>query len=400
MKGETTLNLRGTFNWILKAGVLSTLAIGLSVPAAAQNPVEQFFRFTGTVNVTGVGLSSKSARTGVVSSNNFTVGRYNGKLGADTTALAAASNKFLYCTDINHTISTSATYDTLINLGTVDGAAERLRRANYVNTVDPTDPTSSAIYYMNNWKSDGTDPGLALGTGTTNFVTGTDPSPTGGGLASALADTLFPDTAAGTKYNDYLATSLYSWVPGSSPGTVDSVAGYAAALQRAAMTSYLVDSFLNANSTAPFTGGAGLTAGYTLAQYHGAVQLAIWEIVQDGYTASSTTWDTTGDLMRSSATAFANLGIAGTALVKDGQGEALVKEILDFALAGGTAYASTDNFWIQAQRALNTADTWLDHRQDFAFTERGPIPEPAFYQMAGLLAMGGVAFFRLRRKRK
>jgi hypothetical protein len=40
------LNLRGNFNWILKAGLFTGLAAGFAVPASAQNP-EQFFRFVG-----------------------------------------------------------------------------------------------------------------------------------------------------------------------------------------------------------------------------------------------------------------------------------------------------------------------------------------------------------------
>lgn len=391
------MNLRGNFRWILNAGMVSALAVGFSISASAQNPVEQFFRFVGTSDATTANLRIVSSQNGSVNAGNYTVGRYFGRLGSTSTDLDAASDLFVYCTDINHTIGANQTYDTLINLGKVDAApAERLRRLNYGSPPPGDDPASPAVFYMNNWKTDGSDPGLDLGSGTTNFTIGTDIAPLGGGLASALGDTRFPNATSPVFYNDYLSTSLFSY---NADSTIDNAAGHAEALKRASMVSYLVDSFLNATTDTPFITGAGLTAGHSLTQYHAAVQVAIWEIVQDGF-SGGTGWDAAGDVQRNGVAAFQNLGIGATNALKNTSGTALVQSVLDFALAKGTAYASLDNYWVQSQRSLDTANTWLAHRQDFAFTDSGPIPEPAFYQMAGLLTMGGVAFFRLRRKRK
>lgn len=242
--------------------------------------------------------------------------------------LPTTKNVFLYCTDLTHNVGFGQQYSTLVNLGALDQAPPQT-----LKTV------GTGTYYQ-------------------------DLLANGAGMASALVVS-----------NDYLTTAVTNPV----------------ALQRASQVSLLVDSFLNASTGTPFTAALG-TTGYTLAQYHGAVQVAVWEIIQDGYTASSTTWDTDGGfLTRSSATAFSNLGKLGS----DADGESLVKKILDYSLTG-TSYASTDNRWIQSERSLSNPDS---HPQDFAFTDHAPIPEPAFYQMAGMLMMGGVAFARVRRKR-
>ncbi len=102
------------------------------------------------------------------------------------------------------------------------------------------------------------------------------------------------------------------------------------------------------------------------------VQLAIWEIVQDGFAADFSS----GDFYLT-----ANPG--GTVLA---DALSYVSEAANYKSYIGQAE------WIQAPRAGLTN---YAHRQDFTYS---PVPEPAFFQMGTLIGMSGLGLLRLRKR--
>jgi hypothetical protein len=105
----------------------------------------------------------------------------------------------------------------------------------------------------------------------------------------------------------------------------------------------------------------------------GKVQLAIWDIVNDGGDGAS----------------------AGAFQAKDGADVAFDLSGILTEASGWKGFAVRRPEWIQAPR-LGSPPKPSDHVQDFAYD---PVPEPAFYQMAALLTLGGLGLLRRRGKK-
>ncbi|MEI6914557.1 MAG: hypothetical protein WCL39_05440 [Armatimonadota bacterium] len=99
-------------------------------------------------------------------------------------------------------------------------------------------------------------------------------------------------------------------------------------------------------------------------------QVAIWEIVQDGF----------GGNFAGGDFSMTNWGTIDTSLMSG-----IMVEAAAHKTYGGNAQ------WIQAPRT--TSDSV--HLQEFAYS---PVPEPAFFQFGALLGMSGMGIMKLRRK--
>lgn len=153
-----------------------------------------------------------------------------------------------------------------------------------------------------------------------------------GGIASAL-----------TK-DDYIPTN------GIVPSAAD-------AALRASQVAYLVDKWGNATF-------ATVNAGR---DQMAAVQLAIWDILQDG-----------GDGMQ-----------LGSFMSNANSYYAAVNAVLADASSIDSSYVGSA-IWIEAQRGATAGA----HVQDWAYT---PVPEPVFMQMGALVGLSGAGLLRRRR---
>lgn len=130
---------------------------------------------------------------------------------------------------------------------------------------------------------------------------------------------------------------------------------------------YLSDTFLNSST---------LTK-----QQFGGLQIAIWDIIQDGGDGLSA-----GDLR-------AGVNAGGS----DGA-QAIAWATTYLGLLGTGAYDNrtpSHSLWIQSPR--DSSNPLGDHKQDFVYTR---VPEPAYVQMAALLGLGGLGLLRSRRRRQ
>lgn len=133
-------------------------------------------------------------------------------------------------------------------------------------------------------------------------------------------------------------------------------------VQRSRAVAWLGTTYLNASLTA---------------QQAAAIQLAIWDIVQDG-----------GD------------GLAAGTFQVSGNGVAsLAPTYISEAIANANWGGPDETVFIQARRTTSAGD----HLQDFIFHNPGtyvqvvPIPEPVFFQLGTLAGLGGLSLFRRRR---
>jgi hypothetical protein len=140
---------------------------------------------------------------------------------------------------------------------------------------------------------------------------------------------------------------------------------------RAVAVSYLIDTYLNF---------ASFSNGYTNKQNWASIQLAIWDLIQDG-------GDGVGvGNFKTRFHSFTGMDTLADSYVTEAK-----------AASPTLFYAK----YIQAPRPGADAEDLSDHYQEFAFKSSAPIPEPAFYQMAALLGLGGMGFWRsLRRRRR
>lgn len=267
---------------------------------------------------TDQGLSVQISTDGSAHYSSATAGRFNGKLGnvAHT----------VFCTDVSHLIGTGSAFETLVNLGKITDAANILNAAHefYEKT-----------------------PGV------------------GAGMASALeAGLTTVNGNSNTSVTDYLAIS-------------DSQSlGAAGAQARASEAAYLIDSYLNATAGTFSSGASGQT---DLATNLGGVQLALWDIVQDG-----------GDGILGAG----NFRAKSFGTLSDTATSNLVNYYLNQAKAH-SSYTG-DAVWIQALRTVVLSD--VPHDQDFTYTPHAAIPEPAFVQCSVFLILGGIGLRRLRKK--
>jgi len=165
------------------------------------------------------------------------------------------------------------------------------------------------------------------------------------------AATAFDTTERFYKGDDYggVASALtqQDYIP--TAGTVPSAA---AAATRASKAAFLVDKY-----------GNGTYSTHRLA----AVQVAIWDILQDG-----------GD------------GLAAgtfTATFDNTEYGYVMSDV-----ANVTSSYKGNAIWIEAQRTTAGAGY---HVQDWAYS---PIPEPVFFQMGCLSTLGGLGLLRMRRR--
>lgn len=167
----------------------------------------------------------------------------------------------------------------------------------------------------------------------------------GGGLESAMTT------------NDYFKVA-------GSAGS-----GPIAVADRDTAVSILVDDFLNASLTI---------------KDYAAIQLAIWDIIQDG-----------GDGL-SVGFFQATTGVSGLLALAESY-RMMVDESTDPKRSDPSRlfYAK----YIQAPRPDDDPSKLSTHFQEFAFKASAPIPEPAFYQMIALLGLGGVGLRRHLRRR-
>jgi len=177
-----------------------------------------------------------------------------------------------------------------------------------------------------------TDPAYGWQSSTGFYENGPQGAP--GGLASALTDL------------DYL--------PAFPSGSLD-------VAQRSRAVAWLGTTYL----------GASLTA-----QQAAAIQLAIWDIVQDG-----------GDGLGTGSFQVAGNGVAS-----------LAAGYISQAVQNANWAGPDKTFYIQASRP-NAAG---EHLQDFIFYNPDtdiqvvPIPEPVFFQLGTLAGLGGLGIFRRR----
>lgn len=182
---------------------------------------------------------------------------------------------------------------------------------------------------------------------------------------------------SGAYYTGGLASALNSadYKPTGAPDAAEKA-------RRANMTAYLAENFLNAKSF------DGLSGSGNVADNLAALNLAEWDIVQDG-----------GDglnqgSIRADASAFGAFG----SMVGYYQAQALSHAAaVNQAGASGLAAASSSAYWIQSPR-----DSAGGHLQDYVYLRPGSaptaVPEPGATAMLGCLGVV-VAGLGLRRRR-
>ncbi len=168
------------------------------------------------------------------------------------------------------------------------------------------------------------------------------------------------------------ATGFYENGPQGAPG------GLASALTEADYKPVFSPGSLNVTQRSravAWLGSTYLSANLT-AQQAAAIQLAIWDIVQDG-----------GD------------GLAAGSFQVSGNGVAsLAPTYISEAIANAGWGGPDETVFIQARRPLGPGD----HLQDFIFHNPGtyiqvvPIPEPVFFQFGTLAGLGGLGLLRRR----
>jgi len=294
--------------------------MGLSGPAGAIDADK--LKYLG--NDGNLFVKIKMTYQGGAPSTSTVAGRYLAQFDGNNDGQFTDTNidvvRKIFCVDISHSIHTNNKTYVPV-VDKLTGPSELLRK----NTNDPDADSNGKYFYQNEAQT------------------------SAGGLVSAM-------TA-----NDY-----FKAVPGSAP-----TAGEAAI--RAGKVAWLVDKYLNAVVTSSFT-------RMNLA----AIQLAIWDIVQDGGDGIDT-----GNFQ-----AISNETGAGAVTTADLQ--TAVNQYLDevsfMSDPGRNPYNSPYATWVQTARSSG-----YGHLQDQVWTS-APVPEPAFYQLAALLALGGVGYAK-RRKR-
>ena len=133
------------------------------------------------------------------------------------------------------------------------------------------------------------------------------------------------------------------------------------------MSAYLLDNYLNANSFSGVSGSNNLINNLV------ALQLAQWDILQDGGNGLST------GTFQTDASGITNYG-------------GLVNYYETLA-SSNSSYNSLTDTWIQAPISQDGG-----HQQDFA-TNQANVPEPdAVASFMGLLVTGGTFLIKKRRK--
>lgn len=140
-------------------------------------------------------------------------------------------------------------------------------------------------------------------------------------------------------------------------------------LDRAKAVRYLIDNYLPASGGGAYPGSPGVTAVQAL-----KTQLAIWEILADGSSISMAA----GNFTSSSN----NLGVT----------------LADIDTWATTAWTNRNTVVYQSYLIRTEPGTVPASAgpQDYAFRDASPIPEPAFFQMAGLLGLGVLPLLRRR----
>jgi hypothetical protein len=172
--------------------------------------------------------------------------------------------------------------------------------------------------------------------------------------AEALSAQGYYDDGVGSGGGLYSAMTAADYDPQAVGGLVP----FSTVAERVNAVAYLVHAYLNSGASKE-----------TL----GKVQLAIWDIVNDGGDGAS----------------------AGAFQAKDGADVAFDLSAILTEASGWKGFAVRRPEWIQAPR-LGDPPKPSDHVQDFAYD---PVPEPAFYQMAALLTLGGLGLLRRRGKK-
>lgn len=226
----------------------------------------------------------------------------------------------VFCVDVTHSIQTNDAVYAPV-VDRLTGPSELLRK----NTNDPDGDSTNRYFYQ--------DAALAQA----------------GGMVSAMTT------------NDY-----FKALPGSVPTAAE-------AAIRTSKVAWLVDKYLNAVASSSFT-----------RLDFAAVQLAIWDIVQDG-----------GDgIGAGNFKAVSNE--TGSGAITTATLQATVNAYLNQVSHIGNPhfglYDSQHAMWVQMARGSG-----YGHLQDHVWTS-APVPEPAFYGMATLLGLGGLGYLRRRKK--
>lgn len=175
----------------------------------------------------------------------------------------------------------------------------------------------------------------------------------GGGLTSAMSTKYDYDVAAAVGVDTYQ--------------------------RRSEEVAYLTEKYLNAN--------------LTNTQYAG-VQLAIWKIVEDGYTGN------TVNLSKIDGKTVSASGNNASYNAAVSFATSVIKEAFN---ATTSDYNATISQWIQSGSTSATGPGYAyrdSHYQDFVYTiGDATIPEPALYQATALVALGGFGLLRIRRRK-
>ncbi len=325
--GENTLN---HCKLHFRMGYRHTLVGALIALTLAAGPVhaEQTFTFLGTgAQYIGVNL---------LHDGTVAAGRYQGKLSS-----APNANFYIFCTDFTHWINWGQQYSTLSLESSVTDIRQDLNHTINVNHY----------FYQATSGGEGTP----------------------GGIVSAMQTA--PNVA--NQPIDYFRSrtttdGTYVTGPGNTAGGLNQFSIF----ERAEAVAYLTDKFLN-----------DLTL--TTKQVAG-VQLAIWDIIQDG-----------GDGFASGYVQRGSNSTGGDADLALGFARGYETETANRLLI--RTYTSGTAKWIQGVRDANNPDP--NHPQDFAYVNDNnvhieSVPEPAFYQMSALMGLGGAGLLARRRRNR